>query len=64
MPNKEYFREYYLKNRERIIKRVTAYNEKHSEQRKLYDRVRHLLNYTPKSKEGLKIEKNVKIAFN
>lgn len=64
MPSKEYFREYYMKNRERIIKRVTAYNEKHSEDRKLYDRVRHLLIYTPKPKEGLKIEKNVKIAFN
>lgn len=64
MPSKEYFHEYYMKNRERIIKRVTAYNEKHSEERKLYDRVRHLLTYTPKPKEGLRIEKNVKIAFN
>ena len=64
MPSKEYFHEYYMKNRERIIKRVTAYNERHSEQRKLYDRVRHLLTYTPKSKECLKIEKNIKIEFN
>ena len=64
MPSKEYFHEYYMKNRERIIKRVTAYNEKHSEERKLYDQLRHFLKYKPKHKESLKIEKNVKIAFN
>jgi hypothetical protein len=64
MPSKEYFREYYLKNRERILKRVTAYNEKHSEDRKLYDRVRHLLTYTSKPKDVLKIEKNVQVKFN
>jgi hypothetical protein len=27
MPSKQYFHEYYMKNRERILKRVTAYNE-------------------------------------
>jgi len=64
MPSKEYFREYYLKNRERILKRVTAYNETHSEERKVYDRVRHLLTYTSKPKENFKIEKNVQVKFN
>lgn len=64
MPSKEYLRDYYMRNRERILKRVTAYNEKHSEERKLYDRIRHLLNYTPKPKEALKIEKNVQVKFN
>jgi len=52
-----------MKNRERILKRVTAYNERHSEERKLYDRVRHLLTYTPKPKEGLRVEKNIKVIF-
>lgn len=64
MPSKEYFREYYLKNRERILKRMNAYNQMHLEERKLYDRLRHILTYTSKPKESLKIEKNIKIAFN
>ena len=64
MPSKEYFREYYLKNRERILKRVTAYNQMHSEERKVYDRVRHLLTYTSKPKENFKIDKNIRVKFN
>jgi hypothetical protein len=64
MPSKEYFREYYLKNRERILKRMNAYNQMHSEERKVYDRLRHILTYTSKPKENFKIEKNVQVKFN
>ena len=33
-------KEYYCRNRERIIERQKAYNEKHKEEKKEYDRIR------------------------
>lgn len=39
---REYQKQYYLKNRERIIARQKEYNAKHKDEKALYDHLRNL----------------------
>jgi hypothetical protein len=62
MPTKEYFQNYYLVNRERIIKRVQEYNTMHILARKEYDHNRYISKKKPI--RWVKIDSAVNITFN
>ena len=49
---KEYARQYYLRNRDRILVRTTEYSQAHKSEKKIYDRIRYL-----KRKENKEIKK-------
>ena len=58
---KQYFREYYLKNRDRILARSNAYNKNHLFEKR--ERDRRYYNYKKKEGVPIKIESGIKISF-
>ena len=46
----DYQREYYIKNRENILKRQKEYNSMHKEEKALYDHMRNMENWEEKAK--------------
>ena len=59
--SKEYAKQYYIKNREKILARTNAYNQAHREEKRLKDR----LAYHSKKKKykPIVIDQNIKISF-
>lgn len=60
----DYHHEYYIKHRERILKRMNEYNSLHKIQRKEYDKNHYLLKKDKSSSGKIKIEQGIKISFN
>lgn len=46
----DYQSKYYIKNREKILKRQKEYNSMHKEEKALYDHMRNLGNWEEKAK--------------
>lgn len=61
--SKEYLREYYLKNRDRILAKQNIYNNANREKKRLRDRLAYYAKKEAKKVEQIKIESGVKITF-
>lgn len=58
---KEYAKQYYIKNRERILARTNKYNQAHREEKRLRDRIAYH-SRKPEYKPII-IDQNIKISF-
>jgi len=61
--SKEYSKQYYLKNRARILAQQYLYNEAHREEKRLRDRLAYYAKKEAKKVEQIKIEQGIKVTF-